>query len=648
MTDTGLYEQVTLRPRRRRRILIIGLVLLAVAAAAAWWFLRPQPESPDVAANALAAAWTQGKIQSAPFGADGPTDVAEQYAALVEGLGEDASATVTVAEVAPPPEDEPERTTATLDVAWDLGLEEPWTYQTTADLSLVELTWEVSWSPSLVHPRLEDGLRLATQRTRPARGEILAADGTPLVTNRPVVDVGVQPSRTEDVAALTATLEQVLEVDGAALAERIEAAGPDQFVPVITLREEDYLAVEDQIFDLPGTVFRRDTLPLAPTRDFARALLGRAGPVTAEMIEEQPERYVAGDIAGTSGLQARYDEQLFGTPGVQVLLTGDEPPDDPVLFEQAPVDGESITITLDERVQRAADDAVAGTGFPTALVALRVSDGQVLAAANSEEAGGFNLAFEGRVPPGSTFKIVTTAALMQRGLTVDETVSCPNETTVDGRTITNAEDQVLGDIPFRTAFFRSCNTAFVQLSQRLEDGDLADAAAQFGIGQPINVGVPASSGEVPVNESAVDLAAASIGQGRNVTSPLAMAGVVATVARGSYLAPSLVLDPEPEAVGGGEPAPLPAPIASDLQELTRLVVSEGTGTAVAGVPGGPVHGKTGTAEYGTETPPRTHAWFVGYQGDLAFAVLVAETPDAYGGEVAAPIAADFLTALNAG
>jgi cell division protein FtsI/penicillin-binding protein 2 len=59
-----------------------------------------------------------------------------------------------------------------------------------------------------------------------------------------------------------------------------------------------------------------------------------------------------------------------------------------------------------------------------------------------------------------------------------------------------------------------------------------------------------------------------------------------------------------------------------------------------------VHGKTGTAEYGTEQPPRTHAWFAGYQDDLAFAVLVAETEDSFGGRVAAPIAADFLRRLH--
>src|SRR5690606_37458739 len=92
--------------------------------------------------------------------------------------------------------------------------------------------------------------------------------------------------------------------------------------------------------------------------------------------------------------------------------------------------------------------------------------------------------------------------------------------------------------------------------------------------------------------------------------------------------------------------PLPDDTAGTLRDLMRAVVTSVSGGAVRDVPGGPVHGKTGTAEYGTEEPPRTHAWFIGFQDDVAFAVLVAETPDAFGGRVAAPIAAGFLERLH--
>jgi cell division protein FtsI/penicillin-binding protein 2 len=108
-------------------------------------------------------------------------------------------------------------------------------------------------------------------------------------------------------------------MDGIALAERVRAAPPDAFVPVITLRCSDYEAVRSQIQPLPGTRFREGTLPLAPTQEFARALLGSVGPVTAEIVEASNGRLAAGDIAGLSGLQAQYDEHLGGARRVRVL-----------------------------------------------------------------------------------------------------------------------------------------------------------------------------------------------------------------------------------------------------------------------------------------------------------------------------------------
>lgn len=147
---------------------------------------------------------------------------------------------------------------------------------------------------------------------------------------------------------------------------------------------------------------------------------------------------------------------------------------------------------------------------------------------------------------------------------------------------------------------------------------------------------------MPREDSAVEVAAASIGQGAVLVSPLIAADIAAAVARGSWMEPRVLLEP----AAGDQQTGDELPAAGVLQDLTRAVVTEGSGTAVAGVPGPPVHGKTGTAEYGDEDPPRTHAWFIGYQDDLAFAVLVAETADSFGGQVAAPIAADFLTALR--
>jgi len=148
---------------------------------------------------------------------------------------------------------------------------------------------------------------------------------------------------------------------------------------------------------------------------------------------------------------------------------------------------------------------------------------------------------------------------------------------------------------------------------------------------------------VPVATSKTEKAATAFGQARTLTSPAAMAVMAGSVARGSYVEPALVTSP---AVPGADRTakPLQAGPVGELRSLMRQVVTDGTGSVLKDVPGGPVSGKTGTAEHGTKSPPETRAWFVGWQGDVAFAVLVEEGRS--GGTVAAPLVKRFLTDLH--
>jgi cell division protein FtsI/penicillin-binding protein 2 len=121
-----------------------------------------------------------------------------------------------------------------------------------------------------------------------------------------------------------------------------------------------------------------------------------------------------------------------------------------------------------------------------------------------------------------------------------------------------------------------------------------------------------------------------------------MAGAAATVARGQFQQPKLVLDPAPPNAAPPGAALDPA-VVEPLRTLMRSVVTEGTGRALRRVPGDPVYGKTGTAEFKTGSED-THAWFVGWQGDVAFAVMVEQ--GGAGADSAVPIVEQFLTALN--
>jgi cell division protein FtsI/penicillin-binding protein 2 len=147
---------------------------------------------------------------------------------------------------------------------------------------------------------------------------------------------------------------------------------------------------------------------------------------------------------------------------------------------------------------------------------------------------------------------------------------------------------------------------------------------------------------VPPPPDQADLAAEAFGQGRVTASPLQMAMVAATVVQGRWRQPRLVtVGAEAEGGGGESPDPLDRQVAGTLRTLMRQVVTEGT-AAPAKLPG-KVGGKTGTAEFGTGSPLPTHAWFIGFRGDLAFSVVVED--GGVGGRVAAPVAARFLRGL---
>jgi cell division protein FtsI/penicillin-binding protein 2 len=235
---------------------------------------------------------------------------------------------------------------------------------------------------------------------------------------------------------------------------------------------------------------------------------------------------------------------------------------------------------------------------------------------------------------------VSTAALLRDGLNPDASVACPQTINVGGRAFKNFEGEAGGAVPFAQDFAISCNTAFVSLSGRLPADALQQTARDFGLGRKVRLPLPVAASQVPPGVDRVERAAAMIGQARIVSSPLQMAGVAATVADGRWRAPRLVSS-DPHAAG----APVSGAVLGTLRTLMRRVVTAGTGTALASVPG-TVIGKTGTAEFGSGNPPPTHAWFVAARGDLAVAVLVERGRS--GGSVAAPIAARFFSALGSG
>ena len=631
--------------RRRTAAALAVLVLLPIGVAAC-----SSPDGPDKTIDTFLAGWRGYQLDKVGFvGADGATFPAQLVVEQLRGLSGELADTPPTVTAKGDPTVTGELASGEVTVNWKLPSGATWLYPNTVKLTKRNSDgWRVIWEPSVVHPDLTAGDRLALRRVPSKRGGILDAAGKPLVAPRPVVRIGVSPDKIENLPELTKDLDRAFkkigaDVDLKNLPKRVAEADGGAFIELVTLRRPDYEKIRSDIRDLPGTFFREENRDLAPTREFARALLGTADAATKDDLSKNPDTLVVGDVVGHGGLQQQYDPQLRGTPGQAVVIAREAPDGkvtDSELFSTKPIDGMSVKTTLDVRTQNAADKALAEEKQPSSMVAVRISDGATLAVANGPDGGGVNLALTAQVPPGSTFKMVSALGLLQEGVTADEAVDCPKTVSVEGKEFKNSHDMVLGKVPFRTIFAKSCNTGFVNLAPKLGADGLAQAAGQLGLGLPWNVGIDAFSGKVGVGGSVVYQAAAAFGQGTTVVSPLAMAGATAAVARGEFQQPQLVLDPSPpgRATVNGK---LPAEAVGPLKEMMREVVTRGTGTALRNVPGEPVYGKTGTAEF--DASPDTHAWFIGWQGDIAFAVLVEK--GGAGSDTAVPIAKRFLTTL---
>jgi cell division protein FtsI/penicillin-binding protein 2 len=582
-----------------------------------------------------------------------PADFAQRHTAMTEALR------VTQASFAPGPATvSDDRAEVPFSARLRLRALGEWPYAGLLRLVRRDDRWRVDWSPATLHPELTPDLRLQRTRTWPERAPILAADGSELAGPGAVVTVSVVGERVKDPAEVADALVEHVEVPRAAARRALADAErrPNQAVPVATLPEVDYQAVRDAIYPVPGLSFQEGVGREYGGPASARMLLGSVGPVTADDLKELGAPYQTGDQVGHgNGLEAAFERRLAGTPSGEVRLVGKDGEAVKLLHHFAGKDGQPVETTLEPLAQRAAENALDPVGKPAALVAVRPSTGELVAVVNTP-VNGYNRALLGRYPPGSTFKVVTAEALLAGGLRPGDQVDCPKQAKVGGRTFGNFEDEVLGRIPFSSAFAHSCNTAFVQQAAKRLDGDeLVTAASRFGFNLVASPGIPAVTSRVPTPSDKADLAAESFGQGRVTASPLQMALVAATVAEGRWRPPTLITgrpsnsgDGDETASndsGGSQPAKSPDPldrkVAATLRTLMRQVVTEGT-AAPARLPGR-VGGKTGTAEFGTGDPLPTHAWFIGFRGDLAFAVVVED--GGVGGRVAAPVAARFLRGL---
>lgn len=380
------------------------------------------------------------------------------------------------------------------------------------------------------------------------------------------------------------------------------------------------------------------------------------------------------DRYGVAGIEAGFNAELNGesrASGSRFLRTRTEGHQ-----------GDSIELTLDPATQAAAFEQLDSRAYGGAVVALRPSTGEVLAMAsnpaydpnaivNEETAEGawaqvneapgnplLNHAAQEQLPPGSIFKIITTAAGLRAGYTPDSPLTGASAITLPGTEVqlTNYAGQSCGGdtTTLFNAFTLSCNTAFVQMATELGDEPLREAAANFGVGQNYDLGLPNASGSLGELEDQAAVGMSAIGQ-RDVTmtalQAAVMTGIVAN--EGKRMEPHVVdriVDPKGKTVRDIRPNQLNEAITPEEAEtLTGLMYSSERNTV--GYNGNAYASKTGTAEHGEGLAP--HTWYVAFDPakDVAVAVVVKDGgglgEGATGGQVAAPIGRAILATAPA-
>ncbi|MFJ8622762.1 penicillin-binding transpeptidase domain-containing protein [Kitasatospora sp. NPDC093550] len=327
--------------------------------------------------------------------------------------------------------------------------------------------------------------------------------------------------------------------------------------------------------------------------------------------------------------------------GRAVVLSGGSGKEPEQLFVLTPPSAPQVKLTLDADLQKVAEEAVkqqSAGGKPASLVAVEPSTGHILAMAYSP--AGFNRAVAGGQAPGSTMKVITSAALLEAGVTPDTVVPCKN-TTNSPKPWHNDEP---GDFPSYTLtddFTHSCNTGFIDKGlEKLQPGAFGKVAReQFGLGLEWHIGIQSRDATIPAPGNKDEAAAEYIGQGQIQVNSLLMASVAATVQSGTFRQPVL----RDDAKRVPAPGRLPADVARDLRGMMAKTATQGTARAPMSGLSGQIGAKTGTVETGGQT---TNSWFIAYRGDLAVAAEV--EGGGHGNSAAGVAAAQVLKAGGTG
>lgn len=540
---------------------------------------------------------------------------------------------------------------------------------------------------------LADGNRIRIVPSMAPRGTFYDRNGELLVTNRPGFSVSLLPLTAPISDDVIARLSDLLKVSTDEIKTKI--AGHSGFNPIrikTDVTPDIVSIIEEQKSQYPGVV-----IEVTPIRDY---ILKQEGAHTFGYVSEindtelekmKDEGYKSGDIIGKFGIEKIYDKELRGENGGQQVEVDVSGKPVQILGRKEPVPGDDLELTIDIKLQQAAEKAVDEQltqigAHAAAAVVMNPQTGEILAMVSRPAfdpnlfAHGIsskdwnqlnnnpyhpmdNKTITGEYPPGSTFKIVTgTAALTEGVVTPDEQIFDSGHHWIIPKG--NADGEALGWLNFRSALAHSDNVYFYEMGNRLGIDRLEKYARMFGLGAKTGIDLPYEASGLVANRRykeknfddgewyLSETFDAAIGQGFNLVTPLQAAMVMGEIAAdGKRYKPHVVnriIAPDGSVVKDFQPELLSQ---LDVPEEDIKLVQDGLhdvtkyGTAASSFRGFTVDiaGKTGTAE---NSQGRDHGWFVAYgpfdNPNVVVAVIVEN--GGYGSQSAVPIGRKILEA----
>ena len=540
---------------------------------------------------------------------------------------------------------------------------------------------------------LADGNRIRIVPSMAPRGTFYDRNGELLVTNRPGFSVSLLPLTAPISDDVIARLSDLLKVPTDEIKTKI--AGHSGFNPIrikTDVTPDIVSIIEEQKSQYPGVV-----IEVTPIRDY---ILKQEGAHTFGYVSEindtelekmKDEGYKSGDIIGKFGIEKIYDKELRGENGGQQVEVDVSGKPVQILGRKEPVPGDDLELTIDIKLQQAAEKAVDEQltqigAHAAAAVVMNPQTGEILAMVSRPAfdpnlfAHGIsskdwnqlnnnpyhpmdNKTITGEYPPGSTFKIVTgTAALTEGVVTPDEQIFDSGHHWIIPKG--NADGEALGWLNFRSALAHSDNVYFYEMGNRLGIDRLEKYARMFGLGAKTGIDLPYEAWGLVANRRykeknfddgewyLSETFDAAIGQGFNLVTPLQAAMVMGEIAAdGKRYKPHVVnriIAPDGSVVKDFQPELLSQ---LDVPEEDIKLVQDGLhdvtkyGTAASSFRGFTVDiaGKTGTAE---NSQGRDHGWFVAYgpfdNPNVVVAVIVEN--GGYGSQSAVPIGRKILEA----